>query len=295
MDTSITTSTPTTRHNYHAVQQTSIRWKEAGAVALLLGVGGGVFWGLSATSAPSQEVEMAGYATSLKGRTVSQQHNAGKAADALNGKIIAPGAVFSFNATVKSWSADQGFVKAPVSYDGELIRAYGGGVCQTSTTLYNAALLAGLPIVERHAHVFAPHYIPPGQDAAVAQRNIDLRFRNPYKWPLRIAAKTEGDHLDIRLYGAEVVPQRIQVTTHILSTSAPAHLTRVAYAGAFSSGRAYVRNPGAVGYRVVAYRTFSEADKPLKFDAREERRERLSDNTYQAMDRIIQVDEQVGE
>ena len=233
---------------------------------------------------------MAGYATSLKGRTNSQRHNAQKAADALNGKIIAPNAIFSFNAAVKSWSADQGFVKAPVSFDGELIKAYGGGVCQTSTTLYNAALLAGLPIVERHPHVFAPHYVPPGQDAAVAQRSIDLRFRNPYPWPLRIQAKTQGERLEVRLYGAEAVPQQVQVTTQILSTSTPARLTRVAYRGAFSSGRAYVRNPGAVGYRVLAFRTLTPY-APTSASNPEERRERLSDDTYQAMDRIVQVDE----
>ncbi len=263
--------------------------KEAVAIVLLLGVGGGVFWGMGATPMP-QEVEMAGYATSLKGRTNSQRHNAQKAADALNGKIIAPNAVFSFNAAVKSWSADQGFVKAPVSFDGELIKAYGGGVCQTSTTLYNVALLAGLPIVERHPHVFAPHYVPPGQDAAVAQRSIDLRFRNPYPWPLRIQAKTQGERLEIRLYGAEAVPQQVQVTTQILSTSTPARLTRVAYRGAFSSGRAYVRNPGAVGYRVLAFRTLTPY-APTPASNPTERRERLSDDTYQAMDRIVQVDE----
>ena len=267
--------------------------KEAFAIALLLGVGGGVFWGLGTTPAP-HEVEMAGYATSLKGRTNSQRHNARKAADALNGKIIAPGAVFSFNATVKSWSADQGFVKAPVSFDGELIKAYGGGVCQTSTTLYNAALLAGLPIVERHPHVFAPHYVPPGQDAAVAQRSIDLRFRNPYAWPLRIQAKTEGDRLEVRLYGAEAVPQQVEVTSQVLSTSTPGRLTRVAYRGTFSAGRAYVRNPGAIGYRVLTFRTLTPyAQKSAA--SLQERRERLSDDTYQAMDRIVQVNESAEE
>jgi vancomycin resistance protein YoaR len=91
---------------------------------------------------------------------VSQRHNARKAALSLDNQTIAPGATFSFNKVVKSWSWDQGYVKAPVSYDGELIPAYGGGVCQASTTLYNAVLLAGLPIVERHSHVFTPHYVP---------------------------------------------------------------------------------------------------------------------------------------
>jgi vancomycin resistance protein VanW len=264
-------------------------WQEMTACGLLLTVGGGMLWGLAESPSP-HEVEMAGYATSLRGRTGSQRHNAVKAADALDGKIIAPGAIFSFNATVKSWSQDQGFVKAPVSFDGELIKAYGGGVCQTSTTLYNAALLAGLPILERHAHVFAPHYVPPGQDAAVAQRNIDLRFRNPYAWPLRLRAGAQGDHLEVKILGANPVPQTVHVTTDILSSSAPARLTRVVYRSPGSAGRAYVRNPGATGYRVLAYRTFLPDTSPSgDLPGMTVRRERLSDDSYQAMDRIVQL------
>lgn len=245
---------------------------------LLLVVGSGMGYRLAGASKPA-EFEIAGYATSLRGRTAGQRHNACKAADAFNGKIIAPGAVFSFNSTVKSWSADQGFVKAPVSYDGELIKAYGGGVCQTSTTLYNAALLAGLPIVERHAHVFAPHYVPPGLDAAVAQRNIDLRFRNPYPWPIRLRASAIGDHLEVRIFGAKPILQTVEISTEILSVSVPARLTRLTHFNPLNMGNSYTRNPGAIGCRVVSYRTLSQ------------RRERLSDDTYQAMDRIVKLDE----
>ena len=247
---------------------------------LLLGFGGFLLVCLGSLS--QGEVEIAGYATSLRGRTISQQHNARLAAEALEGSIIAPGATFSFNKRVKSWSMDRGYVKAPVSFDGELVRAFGGGVCQTSTTLYNAALLAGLPIVERHAHVFAPHYVPPGRDAAVAQFNIDLRFRNPYPWPLRIHASATSDRLDIRLYGAEHPHDNAQVTAEVLSTLTPARLTRVVHRPTGRAGRAYVRNPGAVGYRVLSYRIFSQAGQEV-------RRERLADDTYQAMNRIVQV------
>lgn len=259
------------------------RGPELLALALLVGAGGGLLFRLAATPKKS-EVEIAGYATSLHGRTVSQRHNARKSAAALDGKVIAPGAVFSFNRVVKSWSLDQGYVKAPVSYDGELVRAYGGGVCQTSTTLYNVALLAGLPIVERHAHVFAPRYVPPGRDAAVAQKTIDLRFRNPYSWPIRIRASAQGDTLDIRLYGREKPETRVQIVADLLATTTPARLTRVVYRSAERAGRAYVRNPGATGYRVVTSRIFLRS-------GREERRERLADDTYEAMNRVVQLNE----
>jgi len=253
------------------------------ALVALVAIASGLL--LRVAAAPPPEVEIAGYATSLQGRTVSQRHNARKAAEALNNRVIAPGATFSFNKTVKSWSQDQGYVKAPVSYDGELISAYGGGVCQTSTTLYNAVLLAGLPIVERHTHVFAPHYVPPGRDAAVAQKSIDLQFRNPYPWPLRIKATAQDDRLDVRILGAKKPAESIQIASQVLDSIAPTRLTRVAYRPEGTAGRTYLRNPGATGYRVVTYRLFCK-------DGEELRRERLADDTYQPMDRIVQVTEE---
>jgi vancomycin resistance protein VanW len=253
---------------------------------LLLITGGGLVAWLAATPA-KPEIELAGFATSLRGRTASQRHNAEKAARALDGKIIAPGAEFSFNKVVKSWSWDQGYVKAPVSYEGELIRAYGGGVCQTSTTLYNAALLAGLPVVERHPHVFAAHYAPPGRDAAVAQFTIDLRFRNPYSWPLRLSAKSRGERLIVQIFGRERPKTSVQIASDVLSVTTPQRLTRVLYRPESATGRTFVRNPGATGYRVVTQRIFTEK-------GREVRRERLGDDTYPVMNKIVQRTEEGG-
>jgi vancomycin resistance protein VanW len=249
---------------------------------VLAAVGAGILTQLIA--APPYSVEIAGFATSLKGRTASQRHNAWLAARDLDGARIRPGAVFSFNRQVKSWGQDDGYVKAPVSFDGELIRAYGGGVCQTSTTLYNVALLAGLPIVERHHHVFAAHYAAPGRDAAVAQPGIDLRFKNPYPWPIRIQASAKGDTLSIRMFGAEKPRVQSEILSQVLDSTSPARLTRVVDRPGFGSSKVFVRSPGATGCRAVTYRIFHE-------NGREIRRERLSDDTYEAMDRVVQVNE----
>ena len=248
-------------------------------VATLVAIGSVLFTRLAA--APPPEVELAGYATNLDGRTASQRHNARLAAGALNGKVIGPGRVFSFNDSVKSWSVDAGYVKAPVSYDGELVRAFGGGVCQTSTTLYNAALLAGLPILERHSHVFAAHYVPPGQDAAVAHPSIDLRFRNPYPWPIRIQASARDDRLSVKVFGARKPATNVQIVGDLLSTEPPQRFTR-SVRGEDARGRHFVRTPGAAGCRVVTYRVFSRGDVEL-------RRERLSDDTYESMSRVTQI------
>lgn len=246
--------------------------------ALLLAAGVALFGRLAVLPAPS--VEIAGYATTLSGRTPNQRHNARLAASALNNKVIAPGAVFSFNRAAGSWSVDQGYRKAPVSYDGELVPAFGGGVCQTSTTLYNAALLAGLGVVERHRHVFAPHYVSPGRDAAVAYPNIDLRLRNPHPFPVRITARASGDRLDVRLWGRQKPAGFVQIMPQILTTTTPLRLTR--RAGEKEEAAAYGRSPGATGYRVVTFRVFHEKGRAT-------RRERLGDDTYPAMNRIVQL------
>jgi vancomycin resistance protein VanW len=249
------------------------------AVVGMVAMAGSLFGRLAA--APPSEVEIGGYATSLVGRTSSQRHNARLSAEDLNGKVIPPGKEFSFNRAVKSWSMDRGYVKAPVSFDGELVRAFGGGVCQTSTTLYNAALLAGLPIEERHSHVFVAHYVPPGQDAAVAFPGIDLRFKNPYPWPIRIKARTFNDRLEVRLFGAERPKRKVEIAADVLSVTEPERMTRSVSVGA---GHNYIRNPGSQGCRVVTYRLTSGAGGSVQ-------RERLSDDTYQAMNRIIRLDD----
>ena len=229
-----------------------------------------------------KQIELAGFATSVEKRSPAQRYNAEKAAKALNGKRVEPGAIFSFNNTVKSWSWDQGYVKAPVSFDGELIKAYGGGVCQTSTTLYNAVLLAGLEIVERHPHVFAPRYVPAGRDAAVAQSSIDMRFRNSLSTPITIYSEIKGDRIQIRLMGYEKPKMRPEIVGEMLSFSLPARMTReVSDVSANGRGRrTYIRNPGAKGYRVMTWRVFSQNGKEI-------RREFLGDDTYQSMDRLV--------
>ncbi|MDR7421923.1 MAG: VanW family protein [Armatimonadota bacterium] len=244
------------------------------AAAVLLG-GLGV---ARLAAAPPPEVELAGYATSLRGRTSGQRHNAVLAARALDGVRILAGGEFSYNRTVRSWTVDRGYVKAPVSYDGELVPAFGGGVCQTSTTLYNAALLAGFAILERHPHVFAPSYVTPGRDAAVAQYDIDLRMQNPYPWPVRIAARTVGDRLEVRLYGHRRPAEPVEIVTHVAAVRPPG---RLMIAGETAGPGRWLRNPGAAGYRVLTYRVTPGEPSP--------RRELLSDDTYQSADRIVVV------
>ena len=218
------------------------------------------------------------YATDLSQRTPHQRFNARRAAAALDGVTVAPGKVFSFNQTVRGWSADRGFLRAPVSYDGVLVDDYGGGVCETSTTVYNAALRAGLPILERHAHTFAPGYAPPGRDAAVAYAGVDLRFRNPYPQPLTLHVRPEGHRLVCRIEAARLPSkdgEQVVIRSEILDRFAATPAPVPPGAGARRSRWHLL---GRDGVRVAVYRDFYEGDKCV-------RREAVSDDTYRPISR----------
>jgi hypothetical protein len=146
-------------------------------------------------------VIMATFRTSLVGRTEGQKLNAAKAARAVNGAVIPAGSTFSFNQRVGSWTRERGFVRAPVSLGGVLVPSWGGGVCQVSTTLYVAAILAGLEVLERHHHAVAPSYVPKGMDAAVAYGVADLRLRNPFPFPVQIRFEFGENQLTCRVIG----------------------------------------------------------------------------------------------
>lgn len=241
----------------------------AAAAAALVGA---LVWG--ARTAPSSEpVRLGGYATRLTGRTASQRHNARLAARALDGARIGPGQILSFNDRVHAWSREPGYVRAPVSVDGTMVSALGGGVCQTATTLYNACLLSGLTLLERHPHTVAPGYVPPGRDAAVAYPGVDLRFRNPYPWAIHLRARADGDRLEVDVWGAKPTDARFAVTSRVLSASTPGSRSLDA-----SPGR--LRTTGVTGFRAVSERLVWKPGQPA-------RRERLGDNTYATVDALI--------
>ena len=236
-------------------------------IAGLIAVGIGTF----AFSKMPKDQNLATFGTPLAGRSRSQRHNSLLALERLKGARIRPGGVFSFNKRVGTFSQDQGYRRAPVSYNGQLISDWGGGVCQTSTTLYNAALLAGMKIIERHRHRFAPGYIQPGRDAAVAFSNIDLRFQNPYSFPIWIDGSMEGDVLVISISGPKGIPIKPQMVSQIRQIQ-----DYQTFRFGKRTGEAKVRNTGKEGCEVAVYRvTGSE-------------RELISLDTYPAMNRVVQ-------
>jgi len=219
---------------------------------------------------PPKESAIAAFSTGLGGRAHSQVHNLRLALASLDGEVIAPGEEFSFDRAVGPWTVDRGYRRAPVSYSGEMVLDWGGGVCQASTTLYNAALLAGLPIIERHRHQWPTTYVPPGQDAAVAYPNIDLRFRNTLNSPIHIWARIIGESAIVRLCSRERLP-RVRIEREILAMAPPATVTH------FGPGPRRTTR-GQPGCEVAVYRSFLSGAQ---------RRELVSRDNYPAQNRLI--------
>jgi vancomycin resistance protein YoaR len=130
-----------------------------------------------ASSVPAGKV-MGSYTTEYKGAEKARAHNIELAASKLNQTKIGPGQTFSYNKSVGSMGKAAGFKLSRIFVKGKDAKGYGGGVCQVSSTLYNAALEAGLSIVERHPHSKPVGYVPNNKDATASYGGKDFKFRN---------------------------------------------------------------------------------------------------------------------
>ncbi|WJQ84161.1 VanW family protein [Brevibacillus brevis] len=134
------------------------------------------------------------YYSSMKNSTDERKHNITQALSKIHNEKIKPQQVFSFNEIVGNSNLPEGgWQKAGVIQNGQLADDYGGGICQVSSTLYNAAAEAGMIMVERHNHSKSVRYVPVGQDATVAYGYMDFKFVNLYDFPVKIKAKSYDD------------------------------------------------------------------------------------------------------
>jgi vancomycin resistance protein YoaR len=168
---------------------------------------------------------VASYTTTYGGEA-NRLHNVRLVAQLVDNHVIAPGAEFSFNKTTGERTAAKGFREAPVIINGELETGLGGGVCQVSTTVFNAAFDAGLPITARTNHsLYISHY-PTGRDATVNYPDLDLKFVNDTGHWLLIRAFVGSSSLTVALYGTPV-NRRIETETAPLRVTAQPSIKRV--------------------------------------------------------------------
>lgn len=175
---------------------------------------------------------IASYSTSYGTSTANRCANIARAASKINGTILAPGAVFSFNDTVGPRSVANGFYTAKEYVDGQTVDGIGGGTCQVSSTLYNAVLYSDLAIVTRTNHMFPVGYCPIGQDATVADSGVDFKFMNSMDYPIKISAVTSGYTITISIIGTQRDDPRtvkIQNSSTAVGADTSVHSVRYVY------------------------------------------------------------------
>ncbi len=188
---------------------------------------------------------LSSFVTDFSKKSRSRVPNIRRAAAYLNGVVLGPGEVLSFNRVVGPRTAERGFKNAPVIVADELEQGLGGGVCQVASTLFAASMLGGLEIVTRRSHSRPSGYAPLGLDATVIYPEVDLRLRNPYAAPVIIHAFVPDSRtLHVELLGFEIGPVRHSFAVERRDPFA----RRVVVKSELSSGTVDKRQDGHEGY-----------------------------------------------
>ena len=211
--------------------------------------------------------------------TINRGHNIRLVAQNINGKVLAPGDVFSFNDVVGERSAARGFKAAHVYISGRIEDDYGGGICQVSSLLYNVALYAGMEIVERLNHQFTVSYVDLGTDATVAWGAVDFKFRNNTTYPIKVEAIIKDKAVEIVFRGTNEHPGRTITVETKVEKEYPFNVVEEKV-NTLQPGQVVVKQNGMTGYYVTAKRIFKQGDNVQV--------ETLSPSWYSKLDKIIQ-------
>jgi len=225
-------------------------------------------------------VELGTYPTSLENKEENTIYNIKLASEVINGILIKPQEIFSFNKYVGSAEKADGYKESTIIANGVFANGYGGGICQVSSTLYNAALLANLLIIERYNHSVygeATKYVPLGQDAAIFYEFKDLRFKNNSDHMVVIFSKVFRDTLQVNIFGGnegkaevEIISKDKKVIDYQIIREKDSKL---------EAGQEKVVQEGVPGYQIKTYRI-------VRKDG-EEKIEFLAEDTYNSVPMII--------
>lgn len=197
----------------------------------------------------------------------------------LNNKVILAGETFSYNKTLGERTIAAGYKNAKVYENGQVVDGIGGGICQISSTLYNAVLLANLEITERRNHQFVTSYLPAGRDATVVYGMTDFKFKNTRKYPVKIKASVSGGVASIGIYGIkEENEYTFSFETRTISTIPTS--TRYIEDPTLPVGTEKIKQKGANGLKTETYITKMLNGKIIS-------KTLLSRDTYDAMQKII--------
>lgn len=218
------------------------------------------------------------YSTQFNSQKKERSQNIALAAKTMNGTVLMPGEIFSFNKVVGPRTKDKGYQNAPVIVNGELIEGLGGGVCQVSSTIYNAALISNLKIVERTKHTIPSSYVPKGRDATVSYGVLDFKFQNNFSYPIYIESYAGAGRITVNLYGYKTDHRTIKIE------SGPEEVVKrpveVQYDSNVPEGVEQIKQRGRDGYKVGIYKVTYENQKEIE-------RKQISKDFYKPQKQIV--------
>lgn len=237
---------------------------------------------LSATELENVKITglVASYTSKFDPSQVERSENVRLAAKALDGALIKPGETLSFNGIVGERTVEKGYKDAYIIVDGEFVSGLGGGICQVSSTLYNAGLLANLGIKQRSNHDLAISYVPLGQDATVAYPDLDLKLNNDTDGYLLVRSTVSQNSLTIDLYGKLKPGQEVVLTDK--TESVIPYEEQTIKDTSLNPGQHVVKQLGQPGYIVSTFRTIKKDGTVIKT-------EDLGKSTYDPIPKIVAV------
>lgn len=146
-------------------------------------------------------IEMSSFSTKFNTSDTLRTNNIKLACQRINGTILNPNQEFSVDSTIRERTAANGYKVAKAYFQNEVVDETGGGVCQVTTTLYDAVLLANLKVTERNQHSMMVDYVEPGFDAAVSDKGVDLKFKNSCDFPIYLYSSVEGNQVIMKIFG----------------------------------------------------------------------------------------------
>ena len=219
------------------------------------------------------------YTTRYDPTNLNRSNNISISAKKIDGTIIMPGETFSYNQVVGERTIAEGYKEAGAYAGGRVVQDVGGGICQTSSTLYNAALYANLEIVDRSNHQFLTSYVSAGRDATVAWGAIDFQFKNNRTYPIKIEAVAENGVCTMSIFGIKEETE-YEVVIQSVALSYIPYTTKYENDNTLEEGKEVVEQSGYTGCT-------SEAYKILKLNGEVVSKTLLSKDTYDPMTRII--------
>lgn len=223
--------------------------------------------------------ELSSYNTTYNITNKERTNNLKLAANKINNIIISPGQEFSYNTVVGARTIEAGYKESKIYSNGKVIDGIGGGVCQISSTLYNAVFLANLNITERHNHQFLTSYVPAGRDATVSYGYKDFKFINNRTYPIKIELKVTNGIVYCNIYGLKENTE-YTIDFDIQTTSSTSPQIIYEYDSSLNNNTEIIKQNGSNGITVNVY-------KLKKLDGRIISKELISQDTYNPLEKII--------